>query len=490
MEMRFELRSSGLSGRSEYPNYAMPSDKQLDGTMANNSPFRTRRLAPATVNAWLGHPCPRGLRRLARTTLVWLAAAACGLTVDGQVTLAQRPPVRPTPTHGSRKPPQPSTVVAAGPVAPELANRLAAPFQTLVEKRRLRELLTQMSQVGGFNLWLDRRIDPDQTVSLPPAPRTLFGTISQAAAAAGHDAAAIGNLVLVGRPEWVAAVVAAMLDQPDTYLGETPPQVIAWPEATTPSEALRIASGIEPLPDELDGDSQATLLPHDLWPAVRWQGVSEPLATLLVAAQFDQMPALRTSRPDNPKPIPRSSRPGASAPKARPGATDPAARPERGDQPPSLVPLAASSSFVVPYPSGPHAAALRRDVLAADPKAKVTPSPASGRIEVDGSAAAQIAAVRAHLSHASTPMNPKGTLDRVRFSLTLQGISAANVFEQLANTAVHQLVIADDARAACQSLVMLNIQDKTIRELVALVAEQVGVRAEWGDGQLRISRGQ
>lgn len=482
MEMRFELRSSGLSGRSEYPNYAMPSDKQLDGTMANNSPFRTRRLARATVNTWLGHPCPRGLRRLARTTLVWLAAAACGLTVDGQVTLAQqRPPVRPTPTQGSRKPPQPSTVVAAGPVAPELASRLAAPFQTLVEKRRLRELLTQMSEVGSFNLCLDRRIDPDQTVSLPPAPRTLFGTISQAAAAAGHDSAAIGNLVLVGRPEWVTAVVAAMLDQPDTYLGETPPQVIFWPEATTPSEALRIASGIEPLPDELDGESQATPLPHDLWPAVRWQGVSGPLATLLVAAQFDQMPAPGTSRPVNPNPIPRTRRPGA---------TDPAARPQTGDQPPSLVPLAASSSFVVPYPSGPHAAALRRDVLAADPKAKVTPSPASGRIEVDGSAAAQIAAVRAHLTHASTPLNPKGTLDRVRFSLTLQGISAANVFEQLANTAVHQLVIADDARAACQSLVMLNIQDKTIRELVALVAEQVGVRAEWGDGQLRISRGQ
>jgi hypothetical protein len=459
MEMRFELRSSGLSGRSEYPNYANPSGKQLDGMMANNSPFRTGRLAPATIGLWLGHPCPRWGNLLARAIVVWLAAAACGLAFDGQVTFAQRPPARPAVGQGSRKPPQPSAVVAAGAVAPELANRLAAPFQTLVEKRRLRELLTQMSQVGGFNLWLDRRVDPDQTVSLPPAPRTLFGTISQAAAAAGHDSAAIGNLVLVGRPEWVAAVVAVMLDQPETYLSEMPPEVIAWPEATTPSEALRIVSGLAPLPEELDDDSQATPLPHDLWPAVRWQGVSKPLATLLVAAQFDQMPAKLESR--------------AVA----------------NDQPPPLVPLDAPRSFVLQYPSGPHTAALRREVLAADPEAKVKPSPASGRIEVDGSAAAQIAAVRAHLTHASTPANPKGTLDRVRFSLTLQGISAANVFEQLANTAVHQLVIADDARAACQSLVMLNIQDKTIRELVALVAEQVGVRAEWGDGQLRISRG-
>lgn len=451
--------------------------------MANKSPFRTHRLA----RKWIGHPCPRSIR-LARATVLWLALAACALAIEGQATRAQPPAVRPTQGQGARKPPRPRTVVAAGPVAPELANRLAAPFQTLVEGRRLRELLTQMSEVGGFNLWLDRRIDPDRVISLPPAPRTLFATIAQAAAAAGHDSAAIGNLVLVGRPEWVAAVVAVMLDQPETYLGETPPQVIAWPEATTPSEALRIASGLQPLPTELDDASQAQPLPHDLWPAVRWQGVSEPLAVLLVAAQFDQMPAPSAARPGNPVPQPKTSRAGASAARARPGTTDSTSRTPTGGQPPSLVPLAAPTSFVVAYPSGPHAAALRRDVLAADPRAKIIPSSASGRIEVDGSAAAQIAATRAQLTHAATPANPKGTLDRVRFSLTLQGISAANVFEQLANTAVHQLVIADDAQAACQSFVMLNIQDKTIRELVALVAEQVGVRAEWGEGQLRISR--
>lgn len=421
-------------------------------------------------------------RRIARAIVACFAAVAFVMSLECHTTLAQRPAARPNPGRAARDAAPPRTGVVAGPVAPELANRLAAPFQTLVERRPLRELLTQMSEVGGFNLWLDRLIDPDQSVSLPPGPRTLFGTISQAAAAAGHDSAAIGNLVLVGRPEWVASVVAVMLSQPEAYLTDAPPKIITWPEATTPSEALRIAAGAKPLTDEHGGDPRADranpradranpraekadaqtanteLLPHDLWPAVRWQGVSRPLATLLVAAQFNQMPATLT--------------PQAAA----------------NDQPPPLIPLAAPESFALQYPSGPHAAALRREVLAADPQAKVKPSPASGRIEVVGSAAAQVAAVRAHLTHASTPVNAKGTLDRVRFSLTLQGISAASVFEQLANTAVHRLVIADDARAACQSLVMLNIQDKTIRELVDLVAQQVGVKAEWTDGQLQITR--
>lgn len=407
-------------------------------------------------------------RRIASSTVACFTVAAFGLWLECPTTLAQRPAARPNPGRAARDA-APRTGLGAGPVAPELANRLAAPFQTLVEGRPLRELLTQLSAVGGFNLWLDRLIDPDQSVSLPPGPRTLFGTISQAAAAAGHDSAAIGNLVLVGRPEWVASVVAVMLSQPDAYLADAPPKIIAWPEATTPSEALRIAAGAKPLTDENLANPRADranpraenteLLPHDLWPAVRWQGVSQPLATLLVAAQFDQMPANLESRT------------------------------AANDQPPPLIPLAAPESFVLQYPSGPHAAALRREVLAADPEAKVKPSPSSGRIEVVGSAAAQVAAVRAHLTHASTPVNAKGTVDRVRFSMTLQGISAARVFEQLANTAVHQLVIADDARAACQSLVMLNIQDKTIRELVDLVAEQVGVKAQWADGQLQITRG-
>ncbi len=423
--------------------------------MANISHSRTRQIASATVACF--------------------AAAAFGLSLECPTTLAQRPAARPNPGRAARDA-APRTGAVAGPVAPELANRLAAPFQTLVEGRPLRELLTQMSEVGGFNLWLDRHIDPDQSVSLPPAPRTLFGTISQAAAAAGHDSAAIGNLVLVGRPDWVASVVAVMLSQPDAYLADAPPKIVAWPEATTPSEALRIAAGAKPLTDEHLANPRSDranprsdranpqaenteLLPHDLWPAVRWQGVSQPLATLLVAVQFGQMPANLESR--------------AAA----------------NDQPPPLIPLAAPESFVLQYPSGPHAAALRREVLAADPEAKVKQSPSSGRIEVVGSAAAQVAAVRAHLTHASTPVNAKGTVDRVRFSMTLQGISAARVFEQLANTAVHQLVIADDARAACQSLVMLNIQDKTIRELVDLVAQQVGVKAQWADGQLQITRG-
>jgi hypothetical protein len=35
--------------------------------------------------------------------------------------------------------------------------------------------------------------------------------------------------------------------------------------------------------------------------------------------------------------------------------------------------------------------------------------------------------------------------------------------------------------------VMLQAEDKTLRQLVELIAQQVGVRATWGDNRLQIS---
>lgn len=399
---------------------------------------------------------------------------------------------------------------SSGPVLPRVAARLSAPLRTSIEGRPVRELLTQLAELAEVNLWIDRRLDPDRLVSLDREPRTLFGAIAAIAEAAGAEAVVVNDLVLVGPPETVHSLLGLLLSARDPTPLDSPPITLGWPEASTPEEALRHVGG-----DSAVGES----FPHDLWPAVRWQGISVPLATLLVTAQFDRMPADwqvagssatrpgevigGRTKPRRPAAVATIEEPAVAAVDAPEAANLPAdfaplddpsedAESDRPSQPfrwsPRLVPLNSPASLVVSHPSGPHANDLRRAVTAADPKAWVKPSPASRRLEVGGSPAAQAAAIRQTLTRLAPQAAGKVDLDKVRFTLNLRGIPAGSVFAQLAMTADHVLMIEADAQTACQTLVMLDANDRTLRELAKLVADQVGVRAEWSDGQLRISR--
>src|SRR5690606_3877003 len=106
---------------------------------------------------------------------------------------------------------------------------------------------------------------------------------ARAAEPLGLQAAAAGNVVLLGRPAWVSELAGAILALPAEFRQDADWPPISWPPATTPDHAVKIA---------LAGDGADTLsLPHDLWPAVTWRGVSPQLAVLLITAQFDQMPS-------------------------------------------------------------------------------------------------------------------------------------------------------------------------------------------------------
>jgi hypothetical protein len=400
-----------------------------------------------------------------------LITAAClvlfgGLPAPAQVPAQQR---RPTPAGGAnlvepdaRTTRQAMRETPASPVDPELIDRLTTTIRTSIDQRPLRETLDQFARLGGYNLWVDRRIDPDQTVSLPAGPKTLFWALDQVATAAGAKVVAIGNLVLVGRPAWVDRLTGLILINGDRFR-QFPPATISWPEATTPAEAILAIgplpeeNGKRPKPHGIPADDDASL-PHDLWPAARLQAIPRPLAKLLVESQFE---------------------PADDTADAKPNARDD----ERFDEdtPP------AAKRLIVRYPAGPHLAQLRGAVAAADPSAAVKPLAARDSVEVIGSSAAHVAAIRALLSRPPSETPPKIDIDRVRFAFNLRGVQAGLAFQNLATAADHTLEVDPAAQAACLQLVMLQAEDKTLRQLVELIAQQVGVRATWGDHRLQIS---
>ncbi len=337
------------------------------------------------------------------------------------------------------------------PVDGKLVAKLQSPYRVAVAGKPLRELLQNIADAGDFNLCFDRRLAPDQPVAISADAKTVFQAISEAAAAADAEWVAIDRVVIVGRPAWVQTVAGAILSLPGGQT-DTPAtrrvEQIAWPRAATANQAF--AAVLESLGDRPDPESLR--LPHDLWPATRWRGLSPRLAALLVTAQFDRMPS-----------------PSATAKLS------------------SRVPLKSPSSLAVLYPSGRHSGDLKRAALAADPGMWIKGSRVPGTLLLTGSPAAHTAAIRAMIAKTDPAADNVVDLDSVRFTLQLRSTPAANVFEQLAMAGGRTLAIDEAAVRACQKRVSLEVHDLSLRELATRIAEEVGVVTDWGVAELRVA---
>lgn len=375
----------------------------------------------------------------------------------------------------------------ASAISPQLAAKLKAPFHSAISAKPLRETLTQIATIAEINYWLDRRVDPSLAANVPGGSQSVYQAIAHAAESLELRAAAVGNVVLIGRPEWVSTLAGAILGLPAELRQNTDWPPVRWPPATTPDEALQIAMA--------GAGADTPPLPHDLWPAVTWRGVSPQLAALLITAQFDRMPT--EPRQNLSLPGRRQAESGqedpAAAPKSVLFSRDPsfvpaAAGEPQPSQPPrpsvELQPLQAPSSLTLVYPNGPHAPQLRQAALAADPASRFRAGRSGGPLELTGSPAAHLAAIAAYVSQPSAAAAVE--LDATRFSLRLRDAPAKDVFAQLAATAGRQLQIAPAAAAACQQRVTLEGMNVTLAELTGRIAKEIGVQSTWTEETLLI----
>ena len=335
--------------------------------------------------------------------------------------------------------------------------RLRSPMVTVMEGQSLRRAVDEIAGRSGLNVWLDRDVDPSAAVAIGQVGPTVFDALAAIASERECEIFPLRNVVLLGRRERVDRTAASLmrLDQH----GPTESIEVAWPELTTPTEALIIASG-----RHLGGDnhlssvgglapSPGAVLPHDLWPAVRWRGVERAVAVTLVAAQFDQ----RLSDP----------------------------RPWGRQQSLELVPADLGESLERRYarpgtPDPQLPARWRESIRQADPNGQVI---AAGTwLVVQGTTAAHRVATRlfleslpaAQVEHRSPDFAP-------RFTLQLKNKPAGGVLHQLAAAAGKRCQIKPEAEAASETLVSLDAENVTLAELADRVAAQAGLVVIWDD---------
>lgn len=142
------------------------------------------------------------------------------------------------------------------------------------QDRGLRDGLDRLSQIYGVAIFLDRRIDPGQIITLSTQDVPLEGLLSQIAASVGAETAIIGSVVYVG-PRETASSLTSLADSRRRDIARLPndaktrllrSDVWQWEEVAQPRELLR----------DLAREAGASVVHHELVPLDLWPADSFP----------------------------------------------------------------------------------------------------------------------------------------------------------------------------------------------------------------------
>jgi hypothetical protein len=172
----------------------------------------------------------------------------------------------------------------------ELEWQLESPVGVRWGSNPLRAALTNLARSQAVAIFLDRRVDPEQTIDLVRADLTLRELLQQLAEQQSLGVGQVGPVIYLGPPQ-TAAVLGTVAAQKEDQLQRLPTALRSrlqraqpqhWPELSTPRELIATLSGGVGL--QVEGLEQ---VPHDLWPEVDLPALTFAQALSLVLAGFE-----------------------------------------------------------------------------------------------------------------------------------------------------------------------------------------------------------
>jgi hypothetical protein len=154
---------------------------------------------------------------------------------------------------------------------PALRKQLAASTSVVWEERELREAVTSLSRSFGIAIFLDRRLDPSQGVTLTVRDQPLEKLLSELADKVEAKPSVIGSVVFIGPPATasnVSTLATLRREQAAKLPNEAKARLLRsqawqWPELAEPPQLLAELARAGGVTIE-----NPELVPHDLWPAV------------------------------------------------------------------------------------------------------------------------------------------------------------------------------------------------------------------------------
>lgn len=314
---------------------------------------------------------------------------------------------------------------------------LASPMNSLVDGKSFRGAIQGIADQTQLNICIDRRVDPTAPVDVGPVGPSVYAAIAKIAASRDCVVMPVAGVLLVGREEWVDATTDTLLALPTTRVRGAAAEV-RWEDLTSASDALQQAAGTKVGLDKP--------IPYDLWPRTNWKPVSRAVAVSLVLAQFDLKAQSTTSF-------------------------------ERLE----LIPATRKPSSMRRYAKEMEEA-VRRAMISVDPKSRVRSS--AQWCIATGTAKAHRNAVERILAEAKPDLPDP---NQETFTVKRVETNAFNVLNQLAQTAGRNCVIDDNARKACETIVVLEGTDQTLSQLAKMIARQAGLVTTWTPESLQVS---
>lgn len=309
--------------------------------------------------------------------------------------------------------------------------QLVAPMTQVIVGKPFRETITQVAKQADLNVWIDRRVDPSAPISPGQLGPTVYAVLQQIAKERGCVVTPAANVVVIGRPDWVDATVASLIP----IATSTKRMDLQWPDLTTPSEAFTITTG------------KSLRLPHDLWPQTELKQVHLAVAINLVYSQFD-----RQLRAPQSKDSFQSDVASSAKPVTRRYSKEAELQTVLREADPKVRIKTVGDNLAVTTNSLVHRAATDFLLGRAEPKAKVT-------------------------------------LDTPQFSLDLDdAVVAGAALHQFSKTAGMQCTIKPDAMENCQKFITLSVKNKTLRELISLIAKKANVKLEWRPKEIIVTK--
>lgn len=297
--------------------------------------------------------------------------------------------------------------------------KLSSPTVLLLDGKPLRDALRQTAKLAGVNLWLDRKVDPNALVSPGQLGPTFFAALESIANECDCVLMVCKNVVIIGRESWVDPLAVRLMAQPEARAARNSVVNVHWEDLTTPTVALARVSG--------GTIAKSDVLPHDLWPETDWKSMQRDVAQVLIRAQFDF--PLKTSD---------------------------------------------SARLTRKYETGSRLNEIRALTQQLDSHSKIKIE--DGWMSVTSTMAThrQLTASLLRKGGASV-----GKVDDRRFDLKVINQRADVVLSQFAQAAGRICRIEPAAVPACESRVTIEASQKSLAELIEMVAERVNVQVKW-----------
>ncbi|KLU02764.1 putative transmembrane protein [Rhodopirellula islandica] len=328
--------------------------------------------------------------------------------------------------------------------------------------------------------WRDGEVDPGKIVSLNLAGGSAAQAVTQLTRPLGWEAFPIPGILLVGRPEWIDRTLGNLVSS-------AKPQVIdlEWPRGTASETALgsvlHVAAGRQANGGaETGGEKQDQglgWLPHDVWPAGKFQQVDPWHVASLALAEFRM-----SARPGTPLQRLRS----------KDGVLPEAVRVIGDDQSNWR-----DTRFLMVYPLESNGAdesseaELRRAVRAVDAMASFRsgrdPKTRKKMLRIHTHPAGHRAALATQWAAAPAPAQVAAAGRDATYDLKLLNKPAREVLLQFAGAAAKKLVVDDEASLRSQTLVSLDATKQTLEQLAQSIATQASLKVEWGETVVRVS---